>query len=98
VDARDLRHLARLARLELDPDEVESLARDLAAVLDHFATIREVEVPLEAGSGASCPEIPESDLREDRPRPGLSRDDALRGAPDIEDGRFRTPRVPGAGP
>jgi aspartyl-tRNA(Asn)/glutamyl-tRNA(Gln) amidotransferase subunit C len=99
VDARDLRHLAHLARLELDPDEVERLAKDLATVLARFAAIAQIDVSSVTDGEAlrSTPALPEGVLREDTPRPGLSREDALRDAPDSQDGRFRTPRVPGGG-
>jgi aspartyl-tRNA(Asn)/glutamyl-tRNA(Gln) amidotransferase subunit C len=44
----DVRHAAALAHIALEPDELESLARDLAGILDHvgrIATLDLADVP-----------------------------------------------------
>ena len=37
-------HVARLARLALSEDEIETMARELSAVLDHVARIGELDL------------------------------------------------------
>jgi len=37
---RDLEHLAKLARIELDPKEEEKLLKDLGNILDHFKELQ----------------------------------------------------------
>jgi len=37
-------HVARLARLALSEEEIEPMARELSAVLDHVATISELDL------------------------------------------------------
>jgi len=84
----DVRHIARLARLELTGEEVERLRGELSKILDYVGELES----LEAGR-AAVPEPPDRPLREDRvlPWPDVG---VLHGeAPDYADGFFRVPRV-----
>ena len=44
LDREQVLHVARLARLELDDDEVERMAAELSKVLDHVEQIRELDL------------------------------------------------------
>jgi len=44
IDRDEVLHVARLARLELGEDELEPMARELSAVLDHIATISQLDL------------------------------------------------------
>lgn len=47
-----LAHVARLARLRLDDDELEALRRDVEGILDHFENLADVDAePAEAAAG-----------------------------------------------
>lgn len=87
----DIEHVARLARLELTSQEKERLKEQLGLILDHAAKVGEVataDVPPTAYA------IPRSNvLRPDEPRPSLSREEALAGAPEREHDRFKVPRI-----
>jgi aspartyl-tRNA(Asn)/glutamyl-tRNA(Gln) amidotransferase subunit C len=93
IDRAQVLHVARLARLRLEDDEVERMARELSAVLDHIEKISELD--LEGVAPTSHVVEVESALREDDPRPSLPRERALDQAPAIEDGGFLVPS-PGA--
>jgi aspartyl-tRNA(Asn)/glutamyl-tRNA(Gln) amidotransferase subunit C len=94
ITADDVRHVARLARLDVTDDEVERFAGQLAAVLEHA---RDVESLDTAGVPPTAHPLPLVNvLREDVPRDGLDRDEVLAMAPDAEDRRFRVPRILGA--
>jgi aspartyl-tRNA(Asn)/glutamyl-tRNA(Gln) amidotransferase subunit C len=87
----DVDHVARLARLALTPEEKERFGRQLALILEHAAKVGEVAA--EDIPPTSHP-VPRSNVyRPDEPRPTLSHEDALAGAPEAEDGRFRVPRI-----
>ncbi|MBM3260272.1 MAG: Asp-tRNA(Asn)/Glu-tRNA(Gln) amidotransferase subunit GatC [Candidatus Sericytochromatia bacterium] len=91
IDPEEVRHVARLARLVLDEDEVTRMSRDLGVILDHMAVLAEVPVDdVEAPVHASP--LP-TRLRPDIPEPSLDRDALLAGAPRVEDGMFRVPRI-----
>lgn len=86
VDADEVRHVAELARVNLDDDEVEEFATQFADILEYFDALDEV------------PEVDrESDLvnvmRPDEVREGLSQEEALANASETEDGFFKGPRV-----
>ncbi len=84
-------HIARLARLDLTPEEIERYREQLSAVLDYFARLAQVDTTGIPPTASVLP--PRSVLRPDQPRPGLRRDDLLANAPDTEDGQFKVPPV-----
>ena len=92
----DVAHVARLARLELTDDELSTFTEQLAKVLDHA---RDVEALDAAGVPPTAHPYPlQNVLRADEQAPCLDRDDALAGAPAVEDGQFRVPPVLGEAP
>ena len=44
IERDEVLHVARLARLALSEEEIEPMARELSAVLDHIARIRELDL------------------------------------------------------
>ena len=44
IERDEVLHVARLARLALSEDEIEPMARELSAVLDHVAKIGELDL------------------------------------------------------
>jgi aspartyl-tRNA(Asn)/glutamyl-tRNA(Gln) amidotransferase subunit C len=87
-------HVARLARLELTPEEVERLGGELSKVLDYIEVIAGLG-DLEGLPPTSHVIDVENALREDVPRPSLPVEKALQSAPDAASGGFRVPS-PGA--
>jgi aspartyl-tRNA(Asn)/glutamyl-tRNA(Gln) amidotransferase subunit C len=87
----DVEHVARLARLALDDEEIEQFTRELGVILEHanqVAALDTHDVPPTAHP------LPLSNvLRPDDPRPSLNRDEVLAAAPNAEDGQFRVPRI-----
>jgi aspartyl-tRNA(Asn)/glutamyl-tRNA(Gln) amidotransferase subunit C len=96
ITRADVAHVARLARLALTEDELASLTRELGAILDHAARVSALDT---AGVAPTAHPLPLTNVfRPDDPRPGLDRDEVLSQAPDVEDGRFRVPRILGEEP
>jgi aspartyl-tRNA(Asn)/glutamyl-tRNA(Gln) amidotransferase subunit C len=92
----DVVHVARLARLDLSEEEVDLFTGQLRTVLDHAADVASLDLShLEA---SSHPIALQNVLRADEPRPSLDRDEVLAAAPDVEDNRFRVPRIGGEAP
>ncbi len=84
-------HVARLARVHLDEAEVERLADQLSSIVDY---VNQLEALPTEGVEPLAHALPLTNvLRPDEPRPGLSTDDALSGAPDAAGPFFRVPRV-----
>lgn len=88
-DDLSIDHLARLARLELEPGEAEQLRDQLARILTHVETLQ--SLPAEGGD-AGLPAL-RGRLREDEPAPGLPTGDALANAPAQTRGQFVVPPI-----
>ena len=82
-------HVAKLARLRLDDDEVEKMASELSHVLDHIEKIRELD--LENVPPTSHVVDVVNVMRNDEPWPCLTQEEALDQAPDPVDGFFGVP-------
>ena len=96
LSREDVVHVARLARLHLNDDEVDLFTAQLRTVLDHAADVAALDLShLEA---SSHPIALENVLRPDEPQPSLDREEVLAAAPAVEDHRFRVPRIGGEAP
>jgi aspartyl-tRNA(Asn)/glutamyl-tRNA(Gln) amidotransferase subunit C len=96
ITAADVVHVARLARLQLDDAEVALFTEQLGAVLDHAADIEALDT---AGVPPTAHPLPlQNVFRADEPWESLDRDEVLSQAPEVEDGRFRVPRILGEAP
>jgi aspartyl-tRNA(Asn)/glutamyl-tRNA(Gln) amidotransferase subunit C len=91
IDESTVNHVARLARLRLTPDEQQVMREELSGILEHIDAIRAMD--LDGVEPTTHVIAVENVLRPDEPRPGLSRDDALREAADVVDGSFGVPRM-----
>ena len=93
LDIDEVRTVARLARLRLEPAELEAFRHDLERILDAFSALAGVDTTgveptahvLERTGGG----------RPDRTGACLEPEEAVGGAPDTCDGYFRVPRVIG---
>jgi aspartyl-tRNA(Asn)/glutamyl-tRNA(Gln) amidotransferase subunit C len=93
INADQVMHLGKLARLELTPEEVEHYTLQLEQILSAITLITAVAV--ENIPPTSHPIPMENVYREDIALPGLKIEDFVNGAPAFEDGRFRVPRILG---
>jgi aspartyl-tRNA(Asn)/glutamyl-tRNA(Gln) amidotransferase subunit C len=93
ISRDEVRHLADLARIDLDDAELDHLAPQLAVILESVASISEVA----AGDIAptSHPLSLTNVFREDVRTPCLTPEQALSGAPAVEDQKFAVPRILG---
>lgn len=89
----DVARLASLARIDMTEEDLDRLSGQLAAIVDAVAQVAEVageDVP------ATSHPIPMANVhRPDEVRPSLTQQEALSGAPQAEDGRFRVPQILG---
>jgi aspartyl-tRNA(Asn)/glutamyl-tRNA(Gln) amidotransferase subunit C len=87
----DIEHVARLARLELTDEEKARLRDQLGVILENAAKVSEVatdDVPPTAYA------IPRSNvLRPDDITQSLTVEEVLSNAPEVEDDRFKVPKV-----
>ena len=93
ISREDVANLARLARIEMTPQELDHLSNELSVILDAVARVQEVagqDVP-----PTSHPLPITNVFREDENRPSLTPEQALSGAPAQEEQRFKVPQILG---
>ena len=81
--------VARLARLELSEEQLEPMARELSAVLDHIAMIGQLD--LSDVPPTSHPLDVVNVWEDDSPKPCLTAEEALANAPEREGDFFKVP-------
>jgi aspartyl-tRNA(Asn)/glutamyl-tRNA(Gln) amidotransferase subunit C len=89
IDRDEVLHVARLARLQLSEDEIEPMARELSAVLDHIAKIDELDLE-DVAPTTHVAEVT-GRLRTDEPCESLPREVVLAEAPAVSDSGFLVP-------
>jgi aspartyl-tRNA(Asn)/glutamyl-tRNA(Gln) amidotransferase subunit C len=89
IERDEVLHVARLARLALSDEELEPMARELSAVLDHIARIGELDLD-DVPPTSHVVELTGA-LRPDEPRPCLPRELVLSQAPAVSGEGFLVP-------
>jgi aspartyl-tRNA(Asn)/glutamyl-tRNA(Gln) amidotransferase subunit C len=87
----EVEHIARLARLKLTEEEKRKFQEQLSQILDYAARLQGVETEGIPPTASVLP--PRSVLRADEARQGLSRDELLKNAPQVEDDQFQVPAI-----
>lgn len=91
VTREDVRHIARLARLEVGEDRIDALTTELAAILDHMRVLEGVDTapsdPSAADDNRATP------LRRDVGPPVPMANPVESFAPEMRDGFFLVPRL-----
>jgi aspartyl-tRNA(Asn)/glutamyl-tRNA(Gln) amidotransferase subunit C len=83
-------HVAKLARLELTPDEVARYTQDLGKILTLVEQLNEVDLSqVDVGMSVDEPTV----FRADHGIREFSREELLKNAPCEEDGFFRVPKI-----
>src|SRR3954454_4786308 len=85
--------LADLARIDLSDAELDHLAPQLSVILDAIRSINEVAAEDVPPTSHALPMT--NVFREDVVRPGLTAEEALSGAPEVDQQRFSVPRILG---
>jgi aspartyl-tRNA(Asn)/glutamyl-tRNA(Gln) amidotransferase subunit C len=89
LDRAQVLHVARLAKLELNDEELERMGVELSNVLAHVDRIRELDL---AGVEPTSHAVDIAGvMRADEPQPCLDRDVILAAAPEPVDGGFGVP-------
>ncbi|TMF40086.1 MAG: Asp-tRNA(Asn)/Glu-tRNA(Gln) amidotransferase subunit GatC [Chloroflexi bacterium] len=87
----EVRHVAMLARIGLEPGDEEFYAGQLSGILEHIDRLQQLNTE-DIPPTAQVVEIA-SRLREDEPRPSLTQEEALANAPAAVNGSFRVPSI-----
>lgn len=91
VSIDDVRYIAALARLRFTEDEEARLAEQLSTMLDYVDQLQQLDT---TGVPPMAHVLDLADvMRDDASASRITRDDALRNAPDADGAYFRVPKV-----
>jgi aspartyl-tRNA(Asn)/glutamyl-tRNA(Gln) amidotransferase subunit C len=95
INKHELEHLAKLARVELDPKEEEKLLNDLGAILDHFKELEALDTSAVSpmAGGTDLRNIFREDTIEDGGHENTNRGAGTDAFPDSKDGYLKVPPV-----
>lgn len=86
--------VARLAQLDIAPDELVRMTAQLEGMLEHFADMDALDLSAVVPMTQAYPLV--NVLRADVVQSCLDRDEVLAAAPAAQDGRFRVPPITGS--
>ncbi len=91
VTKEQVKHIAKLARLKLNNEELESYTKELSSILDYIEKLDELDTskvePL------THPVENENVFRNDEPGVSIQTEEALKNAPQKDDKYFKVPKV-----
>lgn len=91
ITPKDVQHVAKLARLNLTPEEEQMFTGQLNAILQYAEKLKELNTE---GVQPTTHVLHLSNvMREDKVKESLSIEKVLLNAPDEEDGQFKVPAV-----
>jgi aspartyl-tRNA(Asn)/glutamyl-tRNA(Gln) amidotransferase subunit C len=96
ISRDEVAHVARLARLDLSPVELDRFTGQLAAILDHARDLDALDTGAMPPTAHPYPLV--NVLRDDEVAPSLDRAEVLAQAPSVEAQQFRVPSILGEAP
>ena len=91
ITRKEVEHVAKLARLALRDDEIDTMTAQLSNILTYVEKLNELDTKNVDPTSHVLPI--KNVLREDEVRKSLERDKALGNAPDRTEEFFRVPKV-----
>jgi aspartyl-tRNA(Asn)/glutamyl-tRNA(Gln) amidotransferase subunit C len=91
ISPEEAKHVADLARLEMTPEEVELMTRQLDGILSYVAKLNELDTEGVQPTTHAISIV--NVFREDQVKPSLDREDVLANAPQQDGESFVVPKV-----
>lgn len=91
ISIKDVEHVAKLARLELNEEEKEKFTKQLGAVLEYAQQMNEVDTTGVEPMAHAIPVV--NVMREDVPEYKQTKEELMANAPLKENGFFRVPKI-----
>ncbi|WP_411954855.1 Asp-tRNA(Asn)/Glu-tRNA(Gln) amidotransferase subunit GatC [Alkalibacillus sp. S2W] len=91
ISKDQVKHVADLARLAISEEEAEKYSEQLSAIIDFSEQLNELDTTnVEPTTHVLDMK---NVMRADEPKEWISKEDALKNAPDQKDGQFRVPSI-----
>ncbi|HEX2982403.1 MAG TPA: Asp-tRNA(Asn)/Glu-tRNA(Gln) amidotransferase subunit GatC [Ignavibacteriales bacterium] len=91
VSKKDVEHIAELAKLRFEQNEIEEYTKHLNQILTYVGKLNELNT--DNVEPLAYPVENVNVFREDKVKPGVKTADALRNAPDKTEAYFNVPKV-----
>ncbi|AZR72065.1 asparaginyl/glutamyl-tRNA amidotransferase subunit C [Anoxybacter fermentans] len=91
IQRSDVEHVAKLARLKLSDDEIETFTQQLGDILDYVHKLEKIDTENVQPTAHVLPLC--NVFREDKVKDSLDREIALSNAPEKEGAYFKTPKI-----
>ncbi len=91
ITQEEVRHIALLSRLHLSDEEVQTYTTHLGDILQYVEKLKELNVDRVEPTSHAIPMF--NVMRDDLVEESLSKQDALRNAPDLADPYYRVPKT-----
>jgi len=94
ISLEQVRHVAKLSRLQLSQEQIQKFAGQLESILEYVAKISQVDV---SGVEPMAHALPVHNVfREDVAQPALPLEEVLKNAPETDGPFFKVPKIIGA--
>jgi aspartyl-tRNA(Asn)/glutamyl-tRNA(Gln) amidotransferase subunit C len=91
ISREQVEHVARLARLRFEEDELSRLQPELSKIIEYVEQLSELDL---SGLEPTSHAVPlKNVLRPDVPVAGLTQEEAVGNGPHVERGQFVVPRI-----
>ncbi len=87
IDEEVVRHVAELARIELEEGDIEGFVEDFSEILEYFSVLDDLPEDIDKEDAL------ENIWREDKVKESLDQDEVLGNAEESEDGYIKGPSV-----
>lgn len=91
VTKKDVEHIAELARLKFNDNELQNFTAQLNEILNYIEKLNELDT--ENVEPLSHPVEESNEFRDDKIRESLKTEEALKNAPDKDESFFKVPKV-----
>lgn len=91
ISAAEVKHVAMLARLNMSEEELEAYTRQLGDILKSIQKLEELDTK---GVPPTAHVLPVNNVfREDQVKESIDREIAVKGAPEVQEGQFKVPKI-----
>jgi len=91
ITKEDVLKTADLARIEISEDEAQMYSTQISKILNYISKINELNT--EGVKPTTHGIVLDNVLRDDEPKRLITQEEALKNAPETEDGQFKVPTV-----
>lgn len=91
ISTEDVKHVAKLARLELTEAEIEQFSKQLGDILKYAEQMNEVDTQDVEPMAHPIPVV--NVMREDEVKYEQTKEELMKNAPSEEDGFFKVPKI-----